>query len=170
MANLSFLDLKYLPLQEAEAVILPIPYEATVTYGGGTREGPEAILSASRQVELWDEENNWDPSSAIKLATANPVLPEASGPQAMLDKIRRLVQPWISQGKFIAALGGEHTITTALVQAAQTRYPDFSVVALDAHADLRDSYEGSKLSHACVMRRVYELGRPLTLLGTRAYS
>jgi agmatinase len=168
--SVSFLDLKPFPVKEAEAVILPIPYEATVTYGGGTRGGPEAILSASCQVELWDEEHNWDPSAAIRLATALPVLPEAAGPQAMLDKIRRIVQPWISQGKFIAALGGEHTITTALVQAAQTRYPDFSVVALDAHADLRDTYDGSKLSHACVMRRIYELGRPLTLLGTRAYS
>ena len=166
----TFLDLRPFPVKEAEAVILPIPYEATVTYGGGTREGPEAILSASRQVELWDEADNWDPSQAIRLATAMPVLPEAGGPQAMLDKIRRLVQPWISQGKFIAALGGEHTITTALVQAAQTRYPDLSVVALDAHADLRDSYDGSKFSHACVLRRLYELGRPLTLLGTRSYS
>ena len=127
-------------------------------------------FAASRQVELWDEQYDWDPSQAIRLATALPVFPEVSGPQAMLDKIRRLVQPWISQGKFIAALGGEHTITTALVQAAQTRYPDLSVVALDAHADLRDSYDGSKLSHACVLRRLYELGRPLTLLGTRAYS
>ncbi len=166
----NFLDLKPFPVKEAEAVILPIPYEATVTYGGGAKEGPEAILAASRQVELWDEENNWDPSSAIRLATALPVLPEASGPQAMLDKIRRLTQPWIQQGKFIAALGGEHTITTALVQAAQTRYPDFSVVALDAHADMRESYDGSKFSHACVMRRLYELGRPLTLMGTRSYS
>jgi agmatinase len=166
----SFLDLKPFPVKEAEAVILPIPYEATVSYGGGAKEGPEAILAASRQVELWDEQYDWDPSQAITLATALPVFPEVSGPQAMLDKIRRLVQPWISQGKFIAALGGEHTITTALVQAAQTRYPDLSVVALDAHADLRDSYDGSKFSHACVMRRLYELGRPLTLLGTRAYS
>jgi N1-aminopropylagmatine ureohydrolase len=168
--SVSFLDLKPFPVREAEAVILPIPYEATVTYGGGTKEGPAAILSASRQVELWDEEQNWDPSAAIQLATALPVYPEVSGPQAMLDKIRRLVQPWMQQGKFIAALGGEHTITTALVQAAQTRYPDFSVVALDAHADLRDTYDGSKLSHACVLRRIYELGRPLTLLGTRSYS
>ena len=166
----SFLDLKPFPVKEAEAVILPIPYEATVSYGGGAKEGPEAILAASRQVELWDEQYDWDPSQAIRLATALPVFPEVSGPQAMLDKIRRLVQPWISQGKFIAALGGEHTITTALVQAAQTRYPDLSVVALDAHADLRDSYDGSKFSHACVLRRLYELGRPLTLLGTRAYS
>ncbi len=170
MSSLSFLDARSLPLKEAEAVILPIPYEATVTYGGGTREGPEAILSASRQVELWDEEDDWEPAAAIRLATALPVLPEASGPQAVLDKIRRLVQPWIQQGKLIAALGGEHTITSALVQAAQTRYPDLTVVALDAHADLRDAYDGSKLSHACVLRRVYELGRPLTLLGTRSYS
>jgi agmatinase len=168
--SVNFLDLKPFPVKEAEAVILPIPYEATVTYGGGTREGPEAILAASRQVELWDEDHNWDPSQAIRLATALPVLPEAAGPQAMLDKIRRLAQPWVQQGKFIAALGGEHTITTALVQAAQTKYPDLSIVALDAHADMRDAYDGSKLSHACVMRRLYELGRPLTLLGVRAYS
>jgi agmatinase len=167
---LNFLDLKPFPVKEAEAIILPIPYEATTTYGAGTREGPEAILAASRQVELWDEELNWDPAAAIKLATARPLLPEVSGPQAMLDKIRREVQPWISQGKLVLALGGEHTITTALVQAAQTRFPDLQVVALDAHADLRESYEGSKFSHACVMRRVYELGRPLTLIGTRSYS
>jgi agmatinase len=167
---LNFLDLKYLPVQDAEAIILPIPYEATTTYGAGTREGPEAILAASRQVELWDEENSWDPSQKIKLTTALPISPEASGPQAMLDKIRRQVQNWVSQGKLVVALGGEHTITVALVQAAQTKYPDVTVVALDAHADLRESYEGTKLSHACTLRRVYELGRPLVLLGTRSYS
>jgi agmatinase len=170
MAGLNFLDLKFLPAREAEAVILPIPYEATTTYGAGTRNGPEAILAASRQVELWDEDANWNPAAAIQLATAAPILPEVSGPQAMLDKIKRVVQPWVSQGKFICALGGEHTITVALLQAMQTRYPDFTVVALDAHADLRESYDGSKLSHACVLRRVYELGRPLTILGARSYS
>jgi agmatinase len=167
---LNFLDLKYLPVQDAEAIILPIPYEATTTYGSGTREGPEAILAASRQVELWDEENNWDPSQKVKLTTALPIGTEASGPQAMLDKIRKVVQPWVSQGKMVFALGGEHTVTVALVQAVQTRHPDFTVVALDAHADLRDSYEGTKLSHACTLRRVYELGRPLVLMGTRSYS
>ncbi len=167
---LNFLDLKYLPVQDAEAIILPIPYEATTTYGAGTREGPEAILAASRQVELWDEENNWDPSQKVKLTTALPISPEASGPQAMLDKIRRQVQPWVSQGKLVCALGGEHTVTVALVQAVQTKYPDVTVVALDAHADLRDSYDGTKLSHACTLRRVYESGRPLVLMGTRSYS
>jgi agmatinase len=170
MPSLNFLDLRSLPVKEAEAIILPIPYEATTTYGAGTREGPEAIIAASRQVELWDETENWDPSAVIALATAGAVFPEVSGPQAMLDKIRKTVQSWVSQGKFVAALGGEHTITLGLVQACQTRYPDLTVVALDAHADLRESFEGSKFSHACVLRRVYELGRPLVILGVRSYS
>jgi agmatinase len=170
MAGLNFLDLKFLPVKEAEAVVLPIPYEATTTYGAGTRQGPEAILAASRHLELWDEEYDWDPSASIRLATAAPIYPEVSGPQAMVEKIKRVVQPWIAQGKLICALGGEHTITVALVQVMLTRYPDLNVVALDAHADLRETYDGSKLSHACVMRRVYEFGRPLTLLGVRSYS
>ncbi|MGQ9688424.1 MAG: agmatinase [Desulfobaccales bacterium] len=166
----NFLDLKFLPLKEAEAVILPIPYEATTTYGAGTREAPEAILAASRQVELWDEELGWDPSAKVALATAPPITPEVSGPQAMLDKIRKIVHPWVTQGKVILALGGEHTITLALVQAVQTKYPDLQIVALDAHADMRDSYEGSKLSHACALKRLYDLGRPLTIVGVRSYS
>ncbi len=166
----NFLDLKFLPVKEAEAIILPIPYEATTTYGSGTREAPEAILAASRQVELWDEEDGWDPSAAVRLATAPPILPEVSGPQAMLEKIRKNVQAWVAQGKVVLALGGEHTITPALVQSVQTKYPDLQIVALDAHADLRDSFEGSKLSHACALKRVYDLGRPLTTLGVRSYS
>jgi len=170
MAFPNFLDLKFLPVKEAEAVVLPIPYEATTTYGSGTREAPEAILAASRQVELWDEEGGWDPSAAVRLATASPISPEVSGPQAMMDKIRKIVQPWAAQGKVVLALGGEHTITLALVQAVQTKYPDLQVVALDAHADMRDSYDGSKLSHACTLKRVYDLGRPLTTLGVRSYS
>ena len=170
MPSLNFLDLRSLPVKEAEAVILPIPYEATVTYGAGTREGPEAILAASRQVELWDEEENWDPSAAIALATAAPIFPEVSGPAAMLDKIRKIVQPWLAEGKFSAALGGEHAITVGLVSAMLARPPDLTVVALDAHADLRERYDGSAQSHACVMRRVYELGRPLVLMGVRSYS
>lgn len=170
MAFPNFLDLKFLPVKEAEAIILPIPYEATTTYGSGTREAPEAILVASRQVELWDEEGGWDPSAVVRLATASPISAEVSGPQAMLDKIRKTVQPWVAQGKVVLALGGEHTITLALVQAVQTKYPDLQVVALDAHADLRDSYDNSRLSHACVLKRVYDLGRPLTILGVRSCS
>jgi|UniRef100_A0A7V6A3P7 agmatinase len=166
----NFLDLKFLPVKEAEAIILPIPYEATTTYGSGTRHAPEAILAASRQVELWDEEDCWDPSAAIRIATVSPLTAEVSGPKDMLDKIRKNVQSWVAQGKTVLALGGEHTVTCALVQSVQTKYPDLTIVALDAHADMRDSYDGSKLSHACALKRVYDLGRPLTTLGVRSYS
>jgi agmatinase len=170
MSHLTFLDLKYRPVKEAETVILPIPYEATTSYGGGAREAPEAVLAASRQLENWDEELNLDVSAKMRIATAAPLTPEAAGPQAMLDKIRKTVQPWFGEGKLLVTIGGEHTISLALAQAAQTKYPDMQLVALDAHADFRDRYEGSGLSHACTLRRLYELGRPLTLLGVRAFS
>ncbi|OPX20317.1 MAG: agmatinase [Desulfobacca sp. 4484_104] len=166
----TFLDLEPLPLDQAEAVVLPIPYEATTTYGTGTRFGPDAILSASRQLELWDEELEWDPSQVIRLATAREISPEAGGPAAMLEKIKRVVHPLVAQDKVLLTLGGEHTITLALVQTYLTRYPDLTVIALDAHADFRDKYQNSPLSHACVLRRVWELGRPLTLIGVRSYS
>ncbi len=170
MSYYTFLDLKYRPVKEAEAVMLPIPYEATTTYGSGAREGPDAVLAASRQLEDWDEELALDVSARVRIATAAPMTPEAAGPQAMLDKIRKTVQPWIAEGKLIFAIGGEHTVTLALVQAAQTKYPDLHIVALDAHADFRDRYDGSPLSHACTLRRLYELGRPLTLMGVRSFS
>ncbi len=166
----TFLDLDPLSLKEAEVIIVPIPYEATTTYGGGTRWGPEAILAASRQVELWDEEEDWNPSQKIKIATAAEIGPDAGGPAAMLEKIKKRVRPWIAEGKMLVSLGGEHTITLALVESCLTKYPDLTVVGLDAHADLREKYENSPLSHACVMRRVWELGRPLTMIGVRSYS
>ncbi|AEB08603.1 agmatinase [Desulfobacca acetoxidans] len=170
MPSGTFLDLEPISVREAEIVVVPIPYEATTSYGGGTRYGPEAILSASRQVELWDEEGDWDPSQVIRLATAAEITPDAGGPGPMLEKIKKRVKPWIAEGKLLISLGGEHTIAQALVESYLTRHPDLTVVALDAHADLRDTYEHSPFSHACVMRRVWELGRPLTLIGVRSYS
>jgi agmatinase len=170
MSRGTFLDLDPLPLREAEIVIVPIPYEATTTYGGGTRLGPEAILAASAQVELWDEEEDWNPSQHLRLATVGEISPDASGPAAMLDKIKKRVKPWIAEGKMLVSLGGEHTITLALVESYLSKYPDLTVVAFDAHADLRGKYENIPLSHACVMRRVWELGRPLTMIGVRSYS
>jgi agmatinase len=170
MSNLTFLNLRYRPVKEAEAVILPIPYEATITYGSGTREGPAAVLAASGHLEDWDEELKADISTKVRLATAPPLTPEVAGPQAMLDKIRKTVQPWIAEGKTVFAIGGEHTISVGLVQAVQTKFPDLSIVALDAHADFRERYDGCPLSHACTLRRLYELGRPLTLLGVRSFS
>ena len=119
----NFLDLRFLPVKDAEAVIVPIPYEATTTYGSGTREAPEAILGRVPAGGAVDEEDGWDPSAALRLATAAPLTAEVSGPQAMLDKIRKNVQAWVAQGKVVLALGGEHTITLPLVQSVQTKIP-----------------------------------------------
>ncbi|MGQ9920919.1 MAG: agmatinase [Desulfobacca sp.] len=170
MSRGTFLDLEPLHPREAEVIILPIPYEATTTYGAGTRYGPAAIVAASQQVELWDEERDVNPSQRLAIATAGEISPDAGGPAAMLEKIKKRVRPWITDGKFLVTLGGEHTITLALVESYLTRYPDLTVVAFDAHADLREKYENSPLSHACVLRRVWELGRPLTIIGVRSYS
>ena len=170
MSRGTFLDLDPLPLKEAEVVIVPIPYEATTSYGAGARYGPEAILAASRQVELWDEEGEWNPSRSIRLATAGEISSDAGGPAAMLDKIKKRVRPWVAEGKLVIGLGGEHTVTLALVESCLTKYPDLTVVAFDAHADLREKYDNTPLSHACVMRRVWELGRPVTVIGVRSYS
>ena len=165
----TFLGLDPVAGRQAAAVVVPVPYEPTPTYGGGTRQGPEAIITASQQVELWDEEDNWDPSSAVKLATALEITPDAGGPGAMLEKLKRVVKPWVQAGKVLITLGGEHSLTRGLVESYLTKHPDLSVVTLDAHADLRDKYDHSPLSHACASRRVWELGRPLTLLGVRSY-
>ncbi|MBW1952648.1 MAG: agmatinase [Deltaproteobacteria bacterium] len=113
---------------------------------------------------------DWDPTQVIRLATAREISPEAEGPTAMLEKIKRVVHPLVTQDKLLLTIGGEHTITLALVQTYLTRHPDLTVVALDAHADFRDKYQNSRLSHACVLRRVWELGRPLILIGVRSYS
>jgi len=165
----TFLGLDPLDVRQAEVVVVPVPYEATITYGGGTRQGPGAIISASQQVELWDEEDNWDPSSVVKVATVLEITPDAGGPGAMLEKIKRVVKPWIQAGKILITLGGEHSITRGLVESYLTKYPDLTVVVWDAHADLRDKYDHSPLSHACANRRVWELGRPVTILGVRSY-
>ena len=138
--------------------------------GGAPDGGRRRSWRPAAQVELWDEEGDWNPSQHIRIATAGEISPDAGGPAAMLDKIKKRVKPWIAEGKMLVSLGGEHTITLALVESYLTKYPDLTVVALDAHADLREKYENSPLSHACVMRRVWELGRPLTMIGVRSYS
>lgn len=140
----------------ARAVVLPIPYEATVSYGGGTRLGPQAIIAASRQVETYDAEFDREPCS-IGIATLGELEQDAGGPAAMNTKIENAAEGILSDGKFLLTLGGEHSITYPLVRAHKKRYPGVSVLQIDAHTDLRDEYQGTPLSHACVMSRVSEL-------------
>ncbi|RMF75883.1 MAG: agmatinase, partial [Planctomycetota bacterium] len=152
----------------AACAVLPIPYDATTSYATGTREGPRAIIAASQQVELYDADLRRE-SHRCGIATLAPIEPDARGPAEMNERIFRAARRVVRDGKFLLALGGEHSVTSALVRAALTRHKRLSVLQIDAHADLRDSYQGSPYSHACVMRRVHDLGVPAVGVGIRSY-
>jgi agmatinase len=155
-------------LGRARVVILPVPYERTTSYVGGTARGPEAIIEASRYVELYDEELDSEPCQA-GVHTAAPLDVSRLEAREALARIEEAFGSHLDRGKWVCMLGGEHTITTAGVRAALKRHSGLTVVQLDAHADLRDEYEGSPWSHACVMRRVHDLCRTVAI-GIRALS
>lgn len=148
--------------------VVPVPYEGTVTYGKGTHQGPRAIIEASGQLELWDEELQREPSE-VGITTEAPLLCASSGPERAVHQIYEYVRESHKQGRFDVYLGGEHTITVGVVRALIERYPRLSVLQLDAHADLRDSYLDSPYNHACVMRRVAEITR-FVGMGIRSLS
>ena len=155
--------------RQSRVRILPIPYDLTTSYRSGTREGPAAILSASNQVEWWDDELGFEPAAA-GIATLAPVAPDARGPEAMLERVRAAAREWVHPEHLLVALGGEHSVTLPLVMAHREVFPDLCVLQVDAHADLRGSFQDSPLSHACVMRRVVELGVPIVQVGVRSLS
>ncbi len=146
--------------------ILPVPIEQTVSYGAGTAGGPKAILEASTQLELFDGVSIPADSG---IYTAPPV--PCNGPIAeTLVHIEDAVTNVLDHKSMPLCLGGEHSLTLAVVKSLKQKYDEFAVVHFDAHADLRDSYGGTKYSHACVMRRVVEEHIPVYQLGTRSYS
>jgi len=173
--------------------VIPAPMEFSVSYGGGTASGPQAILEASDQLEAWDDSQGLDLVSQSGIHTTLPV--DCKGdPETVLKRIENSVTRALSFNAIPVLLGGEHTVTLGALRALKNHlaapsgtthasyssHPyhldalepqPFGIIQIDAHADLRDSYEGSRLSHACVMRRaVDELGIPLFQLGVRAIS
>ncbi|WP_444908546.1 agmatinase [Microbulbifer sp. TRSA005] len=146
--------------------IIPIPYEETVSYGGGTGKGPASILEASWQLETFD---NFSSPCELGIYTRPPVEMGGAAEQVM-DNIAAATKEVLALGKMPVGIGGEHSVTWGIIKglldAGET---DFGVVQIDAHADLRDRYEGHKHSHASVMRLVVEAGVPLFQLGIRAY-
>lgn len=154
---------------EASAVVLPVPFERTTSYGGGTRLGPAAILEASSHMELWDEETGQDIHD-VGIFT----LPEMEFPfgelAPVMDEIQRVAYEVISRDKFLVTLGGEHSITPPLVAAAARKYPGLTLLQIDAHADLRPSYMGTPYNHACAMFASLPLVERLTQVGIRSLS
>ena len=153
---------------DSRVVILPVPVDRTTSYVPGTRSGPREILQASSHMELWDEELGTD---------VHPVgiftLPEMELPfgelQPLMDEIQRVASEVFSRGKFLVALGGEHSIPPPLVAAAAAKYRGVHVLQIDAHADLRDSYMGTRHNHACAMRRTLDHAS-ITQVGIRSLS
>lgn len=169
--KVNFLDLdpQFSSYQSSHFVVLPLPYQGTVSYQTGTASGPAAIIQASTQVELFDEELLSE-FFQTGVFTADPVDCQALSPEQTQEQIYSAAAKLITDDKFILALGGEHSVSIALIKAAAQRWPNLSVLHLDAHADLRDTYQQSKFSHACVVRRLRDMSLPTTSVGIRSYS
>jgi N1-aminopropylagmatine ureohydrolase len=153
---------------DARVVILPVPYESTVSYGKGTSKAPQAIIDASAYVETYDRETNAEPFD-VGISTSAPLPVEGAAPAELAHKLEEAVSVILNDGKYPLILGGEHSITPPSVKAVRAKYDDLTVVQLDAHADLRDEYEGERLSHACAMARSREIC-PAVQVGIRSYS
>jgi agmatinase len=153
--------------EQASVLIWPVPFEGTVSYGGGTKDGPRAIIDASRHMELYDEEIGGE-TARIGIHTLAEIDSNRS-PDQMMNALYKEAQRLLDTGKFICMLGGEHSISGPVIRAHQERFPRLSVLQIDAHADLRDTYDNTPHSHASIMRRVVEVC-PAVQVGIRSLS
>jgi agmatinase len=153
---------------KAKVVVLPVPYDSTTTYNPGARNGPHAIIQASRNMELYDEELGWSPSD-VGIFTLDELEPSMKSPEDMMARVEEAVAEILEAGKFPVIFGGEHSISLGAIRAVNEEHESVSVLHIDAHADLRNEYEGTKYSHACVMRRASELCG-VAQLGVRSMS
>ena len=167
-AMLHFLELDPENVNNPDApyAVLPAPYERTVSFGKGTSNAPKAILTASKEIELFDEELLACPR--LKVQTLPEVDCRTGSEEQVLQELGDTARSIMARKRFLMTFGGEHTITAPLVEAAQSTWNSISVLHLDAHLDLRDQFRGTRLSHACVMRRVMELNIPIVHVGIRS--
>ena len=153
-------------LDTARIVLVPVPYDSTTSYRGGARDGPAGIIAASAQMEDYDLELDLD-IAELGIHTKPALDPHMAGPEAMVQRVRRAVASCIAPGRTVGVLGGEHSVTAGSVRAHLDAYPTLSVLYLDAHADLRDEYQGTQWGHASAARRVWDLC-PVALAGVRS--
>lgn len=154
-----FLDMddEFLQLESAAYVLLSVPYDGTSTFVKGADKGPQAILDASDSLELYDIQYDIDVSKAGVYTDHHEY--NLSTPEAMVKSVYGRVSHFLDMGKRVAMVGGEHSVSVGAIRAMSERYPDLTVLQIDAHADLRDEYHGSPYNHACVMRRAQECAR-----------
>jgi agmatinase len=159
--------------ETSRVAVLPVPFERTTSYGKGTSAGPAAIIRASQSMELYDEELGAEPSGQ-GIATLPPFLPEAFDMAEAMTELQDEARAHMQKGKFLVTLGGEHSLSQAPIKAAREAFGDGSgnigVVQFDAHADLREEFEGTPYSHASVMKRVVDAAIPPLAVGIRSLS
>jgi agmatinase len=162
------LDARFADPEKARVAILPFPYEGGVSYGAKTAQAPDAVIDASHYLELYDEALKTEPYRAGIVTVSPPAIPTDHA--AMAVAVYRETQTLIKNQKFVVLLGGDHSISSGFFRALREEYGTLSAIQIDAHADLRDSYQGSKLSHACVMARIRELTPHTLQIGIRSMS
>ena len=140
---------KYARLDDAQVVLIPVPYDGTSSWQKGADKGPDAFLEASENMELFDIETRTEVyRKGVYLA---PPVTENSSPEKMVEAVQKITKNYIDQEKFVTIFGGEHSVSIGTIRAFNEAFPDLTVVQLDAHADLRPEYEGSKCNHACAL-------------------
>ncbi|WP_272957764.1 agmatinase [Zunongwangia profunda] len=150
---------KYARIDEAKVVLIPVPYDGTSTWQKGADKGPDAFLEASENMEVYDIETRSEVyKKGVYLA---PAVTENSSPEKMVEAVYKTTKNYIAQEKFVTLFGGEHSISIGSIRAFNESFEDLTVVQLDAHADLRPEYEGSKCNHACAM---YEASKKTNLI------
>jgi agmatinase len=160
---------EYASYEKARAVVVPVPLERTTTYARGTQRGPGAIIEASRNMETFDEELQVETYRQVGIATLEEMETAEDSLENVLAHILTTAAGVLQDGKLPVLLGGEHSLTPPAVSAAARKFPDLTVLQIDAHADLRESYQGNRNSHACAMRRVLETC-PAVQVGIRSLS
>ena len=146
-------------LETAKIVLIPVPYDGTSTWQKGADKGPDAFLDASENMELYDIETETEVyKQGVYLADA---VTENSSPESMVDAVHQATKNYIKKNKFVTIFGGEHSISIGTIRAFNEMYPSLTVLQLDAHADLRKEYEGSKCNHACAL---YEASQTTNLI------
>ncbi|HRP02654.1 MAG TPA: agmatinase [Candidatus Kapabacteria bacterium] len=154
--NFLAIDEEFSSLEKSEIVVLSAPYEHTVSYGGGAEKGPAGIINASAYVEFYDNETDKELCFEKGIATLEAIDFKGAKDKEALDIISTYVSQLLDLGKFVITLGGEHTISSAPIKSHFEKFPDMCILHFDAHSDLRDSYQDSIYSHACIMARVAE--------------
>jgi agmatinase len=159
------LPVTYSSYKNSSVLVLPVPFDKTSSWIKGSDKGPQAIINASRNMELYDIETD---SEVYKEGIHTAKAITAANAQTMVDKVRQQVSRALRDKKFVVILGGEHTVSLGTIQAHAEFFNNICILHLDAHSDLRDSYEGDKYSHACIMARVKEITENIISVGIRS--